>query len=54
MKQMKKWLLILLAMWQNQGNQTAAMGMLAASLLLIGGVLIWRKITAPKDGIQNA
>ena len=34
-------LLILLAFWQNQGNQIGAMAALSASLLLIGGVLIW-------------
>lgn len=46
-------LLILLALWQNQGNTVAAMGALSASLLLAGGVLIWNYIKLKRMNMQT-
>ncbi len=44
-------LLILLALWQNQGNQAAAMGCLAAVLAGAGVAFIWNYIKLKKMGL---
>ena len=45
-------LLILLAFWQNQGNQIGAMAALSASLLLVGFVLIWNYIKLKRKNLE--
>jgi hypothetical protein len=45
-------LLILLALWQNQGNVVAAMGALSASLILVGAVMIGNYIKLKRMNLQ--